>query len=97
MPENPCPPERITLPPTYVSIASQCANDSVIRANDGASASLKLPSVSFENTTPQPNVSSARLRSNTSISCAGSDFLSSRLKYSPAGPPPMTAIFTPRW
>ena len=50
------------------------------------------PSVSSENTTPKPNVSSAALRSQTVISCAGSSCLVRAAKYSPPGPPPMTAM-----
>src|SRR5215472_5090641 len=58
------------------------------------SACSMPPSVSSENTTPKPNVSSGALRSQTVISCAGSSCLVSAAKYSPPGPPPMTAIRT---
>src|SRR4051794_23450248 len=49
-------------------------------------------SVSSENTTPKPNVSSGALRSNTTTSCAGSMRLSRIESSSPAGPPPTIAI-----
>ena len=38
------------------------------------SADRKLPSVSSENTTPQPKVSSGRLRSSTRIRLSGKAF-----------------------
>ena len=59
------------------------------------SACAKLPSVASENTTPQPKVSSGRLRSITVMSCRGSAFFMRMEKYSPAGPPPMQTIFMP--
>ena len=52
------------------------------------------PSVSSENTTPKPNVSSAAFRSQTVISWPGSSCLASAAKYRPPGPPPTTAIRT---
>ena len=45
------------------------------------------------NTTPNPNVSSGALRSQTVMSAAGSSCLTRLEKYSPPGPPPITAIF----
>ena len=45
-----------------------------------------------ENTTPNPNVSSARLRSKTVTSADGSARRMSVAKNSPPGPPPATAI-----
>jgi hypothetical protein len=62
-------------------------------ASISGSASPKPASVASENTTPKPNVSSARLRSMTVTSCRGSAFFISRAKYSPDGPPPMLTIF----
>src|SRR5215472_6951910 len=52
------------------------------------------PRVSSENTTPNPNVSSAAFRSHTVISWPESSCLASAEKYSPPGPPPTTAIRT---
>jgi hypothetical protein len=45
-----------------------------------------------ENTTPQPKVSSGRLRSNISTDAPGSAFLNRIAEYRPAGPPPMQTI-----
>src|SRR5579875_3369553 len=59
------------------------------------SACSMPPSVSSENTTPKPNVSSAALRSHTVISCPGLSRLASAAKYRPPGPPPTIAIRTP--
>src|SRR5215467_4635062 len=53
------------------------------------------PSVSSENTTPKPNVSSGALRSQTVISASGESWRASAAKYSPPGPPPATAIRMP--
>ena len=66
---------------------------SSIAAALSASFFQRLSSVSFENTTPQPKVSSGRLRSTTSTSCAGSRSFIEIAKYSPAGPAPMQTIF----
>ena len=66
----------------------------MISAQVGWSASRNDPSVSSENTTPQPNVASGALRSWTTISWRGSAFLASSAKYRPAGPAPMTSILT---
>src|SRR5215475_4923732 len=52
------------------------------------------PSVSSEKTTPKPKVSSAALRSHTVISWCGPSCAASAEKYSPPGPPPMTAMRT---
>ena len=65
-------------------------------ACDSGSASRKAPSVSSENTTPQPNVASGALRSRIVTSCPGSAFFIRSPKYSPAGPPPTTTILMPR-
>src|ERR1700751_2497991 len=56
------------------------------------SACSMPPSVSSENTTPKPNVSSGAFRSHTVISCRGSSCLARAAKYRPPGPPPSTAI-----
>src|ERR1700735_4012239 len=69
-----------------------------MRACEGASASRKLPMVLSENTTPQPKVSSGRLRSNISTDALGSAFLNRIAEYRPAGPPPMQKIrFMPNY
>src|SRR5690348_11227768 len=52
------------------------------------------PSVSSENTTPNPNVSPAMFRSQTSISWFGLSSFTSVARYSPAGPPPMIAMLS---
>src|SRR5262245_34961900 len=52
------------------------------------------PSVSSENTTPKPKVSSGALRSQTVISASGRSCLASAAKYRPPGPPPATAMRT---
>src|SRR5690606_18256907 len=57
------------------------------------SLAARLSSVSSERTTPQPKVSSGRLRSNTTTSCAASRSFIEIAKYRPAGPPPSTATF----
>ena len=44
-------------------MALHCRNSAAIRPNDSGSAASMLSSVSWENTTPKPNVSSAALRS----------------------------------
>src|SRR6266566_2982520 len=76
-------------------MAPHRANVSVISVYVSKSASRNEPSVSSENTTPQPNVASGGLRSNTVTSCDGSAFFISSAKYRPDGPPPATAILTP--
>src|SRR6266542_2123060 len=75
-------------------MAPHRANVSVISVYVSKSASLNDPRVSSENTTPQPNVASGGLRSNTVTSWEGSAFFISMAKYSPAGPPPRTPILT---
>ena len=77
-------------------MSSQWASAAVMRAKESASAARKLTIVWSEKTTPQPKVSSRRLRSRTVMSASGRAFLSSRATYSPAGPPPTTATFTAR-
>src|SRR5690349_2756560 len=52
------------------------------------------PRVSSDNTTPNPKVSSAALRSQTVTSWCGPSCLVSAAKYRPPGPPPMTATRT---
>src|SRR5579872_90022 len=59
------------------------------------SASLKPSIVLSENTTPQPNVASARFRSMTVISHDGLVFFARMEKYNPAGPPPKHATLMP--
>ncbi len=49
-------------------MSSQTANSRCIRANTSGSACSMPPSVSSLNTTPNPNVSSAALRSHTVMS-----------------------------
>ena len=57
-----------------------------------ASARCSADSVWSENTTPQPKVSPARLRSSTVTSCEGLIFFISKARYKPAGPPPMQVM-----
>src|SRR5690606_27276893 len=82
----------MTRPRTWTSMSSQCAKPPVMASNVGASAARNASSVWSEKTTPQPNVSSGPLRSNTVTRASGRAFLNSSEKYRPAGPPPMTAI-----
>ena len=72
MPQKPWPVERMRSPRKKMSMSVQYAKRDVIARCVSGSASSKLPSVSSEKTTPQPNVSSARFRSWTVTSCAGS-------------------------
>src|SRR6185436_8505751 len=94
IPQNPCPVDRRTSPPNWISMSSQRANRLVISACVSGSAAARLPSVASENTTPNPNVSAGRLRSKITTSCSGALRLTRMPRYSPAGPPPMQAIFT---
>ena len=52
------------------SISSQWANSPRIVSPLTGSFAIRFSTVWSEKTTPQPNVSSGRLRSNTWISCA---------------------------
>ncbi len=93
---KPCPPLVTTSPLKCTSMSSQRANSASIAACTTGSACSMPPSVSSLNTTPNPNVSSAALRSQTVISCEVPSWRescwASALKYSPPGPPPITAI-----
>ena len=89
MPQKPCPPERIVRPWKKISISSQWAKACVISRCVGASATRKFSSVASEKTTPQPNVSRGRLRSNRRTGQVGLRAFRSIPRYSPAGPPPM--------
>ena len=91
---KPCPPLVMTSPRKWTSMSSQRANSRSICAWIAGSACSMPPSVSSEKTTPKPNVSSAALRSQTVISWSGPSCLASAAKYSPPGPPPITAIRT---
>src|SRR5579859_5299679 len=73
-------------------MSSQRANSAAIASRITGSACSMPPRVSSENTTPKPNVSSWALRSQTSTSQPGSSCLARAAKYSPPGPPPITAI-----
>ena len=95
MAENPCPPDVVTVPAKRTSMSSHRASSRRMAANTAGSASSMPPSVSSENTTPKPNVSSAALRSHTVMTCDGSSWRSSAAQYSPPGPPPMIAIRMP--
>src|SRR5690606_29586834 len=75
------------------SMSSQWAKLSMISRRVSSSAPLRFSSVWSENTTPQPKVSSGRLRSYTVMSWVGSCFFIRIAKYRPAGPPPMQTIF----
>ena len=77
-------------------MSSQWANSGVIALAETGSLRVMLSTVRSEKTTPQPKVTPGALRSNISISCAGSRSFIEMAKYSPAGPPPMQAIFTAR-
>src|ERR1700754_1496197 len=90
--ENPWPPEVVTVPRKWTSMSSHRAVCRCIAANTAGSACSMPPSVSSENTTPKPNVSSAALRSHTVTSRPGSSCFANAAKYSPPGPPPTTAI-----
>ena len=61
-------------------MSSQWAKFRVISAYVSGSASAKFSSVASEKTTPNPNVSSGRLRSTTRMSWVGSAFFMSRAK-----------------
>ncbi len=74
-------------------MSSQCWKLASIAAALSGSLCQSLSRVSFENTTPQPKVSSGRLRSITRTSCVGSRSFIEIAQYSPAGPPPMQTIF----
>ena len=91
---NPCPPLVMTRSRKWTSMSSQRANSCSMRRWISASACSMPPSVSSEKTTPKPNVSSAALRSQTVISWWGPSCLARAEKYSPPGPPPMTAMRT---
>src|SRR5579875_3554310 len=73
-----------------MSISPQRANERVVSSYVGGSAASKATSVSSENTTPNPNVSSAALRSHTVTSCPRR--LNRIAQYRPPGPPPRIAI-----
>src|SRR5437870_1015649 len=75
-------------------MSSQRWPSAIIAALTSGSPCSSACSVASENTTPNPNVSSRRLRSYTTTSWRGSDFLRSSAKKSPAGPAPTTAAFT---
>jgi hypothetical protein len=62
-PQKPWPVLVTHCPPTCVSMSVQYANCALMAAKLSGSACSKCPSVSSLNTTPQPKVSSARLRS----------------------------------
>ena len=74
MPEKPWPPERLTVPLKCVWMSSQYAKSAAIARYVGSSARARLRSVSSDKTMPKPNVSSARLRSTTSMRASGNDF-----------------------
>ena len=69
---KPCPPEVIVSPRIWTSISSQCANSSAMIFAETGSLACKFSTVWSEKTTPQPKVTPGGLRSNISISCAGS-------------------------
>ena len=72
MPQKPWPPERCASPLKCTSMSSQWFRSSAIFWPVTGSAWMSPSSVASENTTPQPNVSSGLLRSNTVIWCPGS-------------------------
>src|SRR5579872_5211510 len=95
IPQNPCPPEVNLRPLKKTSISSQWRNACVMARCVSGSASLNPSIVLSENTTPQPNVASARFRSMTVISHEGLAFFARIAKYNPAGPPPKHATLMP--
>src|SRR5438034_3764722 len=90
----PLPPNRHCSPRSRTSIGSQCTPCSVSARRSTGSAASMPSRVASENTTPKPNVSPARLRSNTVTSRPGSPRLASSAASRPPGPPPRTAIRT---
>ena len=72
IPANPCPPDTVRTPSCTTAMSSQYENFSRMACVDTGSFPCIRPSASSDNTTPQPNVSLARLRSSTVTSCEGS-------------------------
>ena len=72
MPQKPWPVEVTTSPLKWTSMSSQWAKVSVIARQLGSSAAFRCAWVWSEKTTPQPKVSSGRLRSTTVTRCDGS-------------------------
>ena len=95
MPAKPWPPETVRTPRWMTAMSSQYAKWSRIAAVLFGSLCSMLPSASADSTTPQPNVSSARLRSSTVTSCDGSRSFIEIAKYNPAGPPPRHRTLMP--
>jgi hypothetical protein len=69
-------------------------NASAISAALSGSAARMAAIIASEKTTPQPNVSSGRLRSSTAIRASGRASFMTIEKNRPAGPPPMQTMFT---
>ena len=74
IPAKPWPVEVTTVPRQWMSMSSQWAKARAISSCVSRSAWAKCSRVASEKTTPNPNVSSARFRSTTVTSCAGSAF-----------------------
>ena len=68
---NPWPPERVTVSRWWMSISVQRAKRPAIASYDSGSACSNTVSVSSLKTTPKPNASEARLRSNTVTAQSG--------------------------
>ena len=75
-------------------MSSQWKNSPANALKVSASAAARLFWVASEKTTPNPNVSSRRLRSRIVISELGSAFFIRIPKYNAAGPPPIATILT---
>src|SRR4051794_34231187 len=89
---NPWPPTVVRVPRKCTSTSSHRAKRPAICAWTTGSACSMPPSVSSLKTTPKPKVSSGALRSQTRMSASGRSPLVSAARYSPPGPPPMTAM-----
>jgi hypothetical protein len=87
MPLKPWPPEVIVRRLKWTSMSSQCAKLSVIARYVSGSAARRLPSVWSEKTTPQPKVSSGRLRSSTVTWWRGIGLLEQEGEVQPRRPP----------
>src|SRR4029453_5166900 len=96
MAANPWPPTVTVSERKWMSMSDQRAKRRLMYSATTGSAFPMPPNVSSENTTPNPNVSVAALRSQRVMSCAGSSCFISAAKYRPPGPPPTIAIFMDR-
>src|SRR4029453_5225780 len=93
MAANPWPPTVTVSERKWMSMSDQRAKRRLMYSATTGSAFPMPPNVSSENTTPNPNVSVAALRSQRVMSCEASSCFISAAKYRPPGPPPTIAIF----